>query len=32
MGYDDDGVIQHNGIERGCLYIIDKPIVVDAAI
>lgn len=32
LGYDDDGVTQHNGIERGCSYIIDEPIVVDAAI
>ena len=29
LGYDDDGVIQHNGTEKGYLYIIDEPIVVD---
>lgn len=28
LGY-DDGVIQHNGTEKGYLYIIDEPIVVD---
>ncbi len=27
LGYDDDGVIQHNGTERGYLYIIDEPVV-----
>lgn len=30
LEYDDDGIIQHNGIEKGYLYIIDEPIVVDA--
>lgn len=29
LGQDDDGVIQHNGTEKGYLYIIDEPIVVD---
>ena len=28
LGYDDDGVIIHNGIEKGYLYIIDEPITV----
>lgn len=28
LGYDDDGVIWHNGIEKGYLYIIDEPIVI----
>ena len=29
LGYDDDGTIQHNGTEKGYLYVIDEPIVVD---
>ena len=28
LGYDDDGVIRHNGTEKGYLYIIDEPITV----
>ena len=28
LGYDDDGVIQHNGTEKGYLYIVDEPVVV----
>ena len=28
MGYDDNGVISHNGTEKGYLYIIDEPIIV----
>ena len=28
LGYDDNGVITHNGIEKGLLYIIDEPIAV----
>ena len=28
LEYDDDGVIQHNGIEKGYLYIVDEPVVV----
>ncbi len=28
LAYDDDGVIQHNGTEKGYLYIIDEPIVI----
>ena len=28
LGYDDNGVISHNGTEKGYLYIIDEPIVV----
>ena len=26
LGYDDDGVISHNGVEKGYLYIIDEPV------
>ena len=29
LSYDDDGVIDHNGKEKGYLYIIDEPITVD---
>ena len=32
LGYDDDGVIVHNGTEKGYLYIIDEPVVVDVDI
>lgn len=28
LGYDDHGVICHNGTEKGYLYVIDEPIVV----
>jgi len=28
LGYDVNGVISHNGTEKGFLYIIDEPIVV----
>ncbi len=28
LGYDDDGVISHNGTEKGYLYTIDEPVVV----
>lgn len=28
LGYDDDGVIVHNGSEKGYLYVIDEPIEV----
>lgn len=28
LGYDDDGVIWHNGTEKGYLYIIDEPIII----
>ena len=28
LGYDDNGVIGHNGTEKGYLYIIDEPIIV----
>ncbi len=28
LGYDDNGVISHNGTEKGYLYIIDEPIIV----
>lgn len=26
--YDDNGVINHNGLEKGYLYIIDEPIII----
>lgn len=26
LGYDDDGVISHNGVEKGYLYIIDESV------
>lgn len=28
LGYDDNGVISHNGTEKGYLYIIDEPIII----
>ena len=28
LSYDDNGVIYHNGTEKGYLYVIDEPIVV----
>ncbi len=28
LGYDDNGVISHNGTVKGYLYIIDEPIIV----
>ena len=28
LGYDDNGVISHNGTEKGYLYMIDEPITV----
>ena len=28
LWYDDDGVIGHNGTEKGYLYIIDEPVAV----
>lgn len=28
LAYDDDGNIEHNGIEKGYLYIIDEPIQI----
>ncbi len=28
LGYDDNGVISHNGKEKGYLYVIDEPIAV----
>lgn len=28
LGYDDNGVISHNGTEKGYLYIIDEPVVI----
>lgn len=28
LSYNDNGVISHNGIEKGYLYIIDEPIIV----
>jgi len=29
LGYDDNGVISHNGIEKGYLYIIDEPVTIN---
>lgn len=29
LGYDDNGVINHNGVEKGYLYIIDEDIEID---
>lgn len=29
LGYDDNGVIHHNGDEKGYLYIIDEDIEID---
>ncbi|HJA93294.1 MAG TPA: hypothetical protein H9717_09325 [Candidatus Eisenbergiella merdipullorum] len=28
LSYDDDGNIEHNGTEKGYLYIIDEPVAV----
>ena len=28
LSYNDDGVIRHNGTEKGYLYILDEPITV----
>lgn len=28
LGYGEDGIIQHNGVEKGYLYIIDEPIEI----
>ena len=28
LGYDDDGVIMHNGTEKGYLYVIDEPVAI----
>ncbi|MBQ7839120.1 MAG: hypothetical protein IJ390_01310 [Lachnospiraceae bacterium] len=30
LGYDDNGVIFHNGTEKGYLYVIDEPVVVES--
>lgn len=32
LGYDDEGNIEHNGTEKGYLYIIDEPLVIDVDI
>lgn len=32
LGYDDDGVICHNGTEKGYLYIVAEPITIDVDI
>ncbi len=32
LSYDDNGVISHNGVEKGFLYFIDEPITVDVDI
>ena len=28
LGYDDDGVIRHNGTAKGYLYVIDEPVEI----
>ena len=30
LEYDDNGVIRHNGTEKGYVYMIDEPVVVGA--
>ena len=32
LGYDDNGIIRHNGTEKGYLYVVDEPIAVGADI
>ena len=32
LGYDDDGTIFHNGVEKGYLFEIDEPIMMDVDI
>ena len=32
LGYNDDGVISHNGVEKGYLYIIDEPVDIQSDI
>lgn len=32
LGYDDDGNIEHNGNEKGYLFIIDEPIKIEVDI
>lgn len=29
LEYDDDGTINHNGTEKGFLFVIDEPITID---
>lgn len=28
LGYDDHGIIRHNGTEKGYLYVIDEPVSI----
>ena len=28
LGYDDDGVISHNGVQKGYLYVIDEKVEI----
>ena len=28
LGYDDHGIITHNGVEKGYLYMIEEPIII----
>lgn len=28
LGYEDNGVIGHNGIQKGYLYVIDEPLII----
>lgn len=28
LSYDDNGIISHNGVEKGFLYVIDEPVTV----
>ena len=28
LGYDDHGIITHDGVEKGYLYMIDEPIII----
>lgn len=30
LGYDDDGVIFHNGVQKGYLYVIDEEVEIGA--
>lgn len=32
LGYDDNGVISHNGTEKGFLFVIDEPVTADVDI
>ena len=32
LSYNDDGVISHNGTEKGYLYVVDEPVEIDVDI